>query len=43
MDLIDGWASCNAYIRADLASMGVPGTVRTFLLDPVARFTRVSR
>ena len=41
--MIDGWASCNAYMRADLASMGVPGTVRTFLLDPVARFTLLMR
>jgi serine O-acetyltransferase len=41
--LIESWGDFRYYCRADLASRGAPLTLRTFVVDPLARFTMVMR
>jgi serine O-acetyltransferase len=41
--VIDSWQSFRAFVRADFTSIGSPLTLRTILLDPVARFTLLLR
>lgn len=41
--MIDSWRTMKAYIRADRASRGETRAVKSFLFDPVARFTVLMR
>ncbi|SMF62195.1 serine O-acetyltransferase [Allosphingosinicella indica] len=41
--LISNWTELKAYIRADLASMGVRAGLKTWFLDPVARLIILMR
>lgn len=41
--MIDSWATMKAYIGADFRSRGDVASVKTFLFDPVARFTVLMR
>lgn len=40
---IDSWSALRRYLAADFRSRGQPLTLRTFLFDPVARFTVLMR
>lgn len=41
--LIESWSDFKAFVKADFKSMGQPLTLRTWLLDPVARLTWLMR